>query len=374
MKRIKYLTPVAMVAIAAMLFVQGCGTTTSSTGTPTAAAQWTTVGTAGFTSGSASNNSLAFDATTPYLACIDNGLASVFKYTTSWTQVTGASGVGIVSGDRDIDIQFQVSPWVAFTDKNAGSALTIKKWTGTDWTTSITPGTGVVSYVYLAMKSDNSPIVVYQDAATGYTPHAISYDGTSWTEIGSNIATSSATSLAIAVSSNAGATPYVVYRGGGSDTQLRVRYYTGSTWDNVESSGLATANVAAGSSTSVALCPTTGKPWVVYQDSTDNTIHVYAASGSGWVNKGVASSGAAKYPTIAFASDGTPYIGFQDVANTDKATVVKLVGTTWTPLGSAGFTTGAVTYTHLAIDSNNVPYLAFQDGANSGKATVMKFQ
>jgi len=74
------------------------------------------------------------------------------------------------------------------------------------------------------------------------------------------------------------------------------------------------------------------------------------------------SPGTAWYPSFKLDSANTPYVGFADGANSSKATVMKLDGSTWGAVGNAGFSAGAAYYTSLAMDSNNTPYLAFSDG------------
>src|SRR5262245_42746129 len=44
----------------------------------------------------------------------------------------------------------------------------------------------------------------------------------------------------------------------------------------------------------------------------------------------------------------------------------------WETVGSSGFSAGEASYTSIIVD-NGTPYVAYQDGANSYKATLMKF-
>ncbi|MEJ0073320.1 MAG: hypothetical protein WDN27_04555 [Candidatus Saccharibacteria bacterium] len=51
------------------------------------------------------------------------------------------------------------------------------------------------------------------------------------------------------------------------------------------------------------------------------------------------SVGTANYDSLAFNGD-TPYVAFQDLGNSSKATVEKFDGTNWVPVGTAGFSAG----------------------------------
>ena len=83
------------------------------------------------------------------------------------------------------------------------------------------------------------------------------------------------------------------------------------------------------------------------------------------------SVGQADYVSL-FIDQGIPYVTYKDVANSEKATVMKYNGSNWVNVGSAGFSAGSADYTSLFI-YNGIPYVVYQDGANSYKTTVMKF-
>ena len=105
---------------------------------------------------------------------------------------------------------------------------------------------------------------------------------------------------------------------------------------------------------------------------------VVVANVVGWNVVGTASvsAGDASYTSLAIdPTTGTPYLGYQDGGNALKATVQKFVaGTGWTVVGTAGFSAGTVTYTSLAIDpTTGTPFLGNQDGGNGNKATVQRY-
>jgi len=83
------------------------------------------------------------------------------------------------------------------------------------------------------------------------------------------------------------------------------------------------------------------------------------------------SDGEAKYISL-FMYDNLPWVAYQDLGNSSKATVMKYDGNNWNAIGSSGFSAGTASYTSLSV-YNGIPYIAFKDGNNSDKVTVMKY-
>jgi hypothetical protein len=102
---------------------------------------------------------------------------------------------------------------------------------------------------------------------------------------------------------------------------------------------------------------------------------IFSAKAANWRNVGSNgfSAGQVNWTSIAIDSSGTPYVAYEDVANSNKATVMKFNDTIWVTLGNAGFSAGTANNPSIVIDKNGTPYIAFADGANSNKATVMKY-
>lgn len=147
-------------------------------------------------------------------------------------------------------------------------------------------------------------------------------------------------------------------------------------WEQVGTSPGASTGEA--SYTSLAFGPD-GKPYVAYTDvSTGSkaTVARLNALGSGWEVVGGTgfSDGAAYRISLAFGSDGKPYVAYTDTVNGNGATVMRLnaMETGWEVLGRVGFSDGPTSYTTLAFGSAGRPYVAFQDGINAGKASVMR--
>lgn len=112
--------------------------------------------------------------------------------------------------------------------------------------------------------------------------------------------------------------------------------------------------VAADSTTKVYTVNVTVNPW-----------HIVGTAGF--------SAGEVRNTSLAIDSSDTPYLAYQDYANSRKVTVMKYASGAWQTVGAAGFSAGEVGSVSLAIDSSDTPYVAYYDSANDGKATVMKY-
>ncbi len=138
-----------------------------------------------------------------------------------------------------------------------------------------------------------------------------------------------------------------------------------------------TAGFSAGTATYMSLAiDSSNTPYVAYQDMANSQkASVMKFDGANWVQVGTAgfSAGQADYISLAIDSSNTPYVTYQDMANSQKASVMKFDGTNWVQVGAAGFSAGTATYISLAIDGGNTPVVAYTDNANGGKASVMKF-
>ncbi len=175
-------------------------------------------------------------------------------------------------------------------------------------------------------------------------------------------------------------TPYVAYIDAGNANKATVMKYVAGAWTAVGIPGFSSARI---NYPSLAFSPD-GTPYLAYWDSNSNnggkTATVMKFTNGAWnvVGNAFFSAGLASYVSLAFAPDGTPYLGYQDSAsNGFKATVMKFNGSNWVAVGSPGLSAGQAYDTSLAISADGTPYIAYRDNtgsnANYGKATVMKF-
>lgn len=150
--------------------------------------------------------------------------------------------------------------------------------------------------------------------------------------------------------------------------------------------GLGTAfSSGQGAHTSMAMHNST--PYVVYSEQNAGSSSSFKASvkkfdGTTWSYVGSLgfSAGRANYTSIDFnTTSGEPYVAYQDVANGNKTTVKKFNGVSWVNVGTPGFSGGVIaTYQCIKIDNTTgIPYVAMRYRGTGSSAPyqlkIMKF-
>lgn len=438
---------------------------------------WELVGQAGFSAGVVSTPALALDQEgTPYVVYQDafnSSKATVMKFGAKASYTVTYDGNGAQAGSPPVDYQqyneqagvavldntgileksgYTFSGWNTEADGsgasyNAGGTLIMGSSNLTLYAVWITsspvdtenpdddmvkwqvighPGftEGIVFDHNLAVDSDGTPYVVYQDASNGYKATVKKYSKENgWSTVGQPGFTESfATKNKIAVDQNG--TIYVAFSDVnyvGSATVMKYTEQDG--WDFVGSPGFSPGNL---SSLDLQL-DANGVPYVALNSSYHLKVMKYNDESGEWTSVGNAENnlGGAGGSILAIGPDGVPYVAFSDNSggfrlsviryneaddswsfvgnrafskenvadlalvvdqdetvyiayttgfNGQKATVMNYVGSgTWTTVGNAEFSDGAANFVSMVLDQNGSPYVAYMDSANMNKATVMKY-
>jgi Secretion system C-terminal sorting domain len=147
-------------------------------------------------------------------------------------------------------------------------------------------------------------------------------------------------------------------------------------WKNVGNAGF---SIGQAYRPSLAINPIDGSPYMGYEDGANSyKATVMRYNGINWVNVGNAgfSAGIIYRANLAFSQSGQPYILFSDEATSPslKATVMKFDVTSWVNVGEEGFSAGMIQDNSLAFSpSDGQPYAGYSDETQGGRATVMKF-
>jgi hypothetical protein len=236
-------------------------------------------------------------------------------------------------------------------------------------------------YVSLAMDNNGKPVVTYQDKGTQHHGEAFTFNGTSWDMLGaiglSNGSGSGWNGLAsyTAIAVNSSGTPYVAYRDGNNAGKATVMSYNGSSWSVVGTPGI---SVAGCKFTNIGF-DKAGDPICMFTDkNTTYGISVMKYSAGVWsaigTNSATISGTYSYYVSMAIAND-TIYAAYQST-NYHMAVMrspVSGTGACWTQVGAADITGDTAAYQSIAIDKNGTPYLAFSDNRNASGITVMKY-
>ncbi len=254
-----------------------------------------------------------------------------YNFSTSTWSFAGNTRFAVGSaGKPSIVISGTGTPYVSYSGGSQGKAV-VKQLTNSIWTDVVPTGSTHIArdVRYNSIAIDNAGIAyrIYADASNEYKATVQKFNGTNWVSVGASAAISSEstvyTSIAIDRTTTPN-TPYVIYSEGHNQIAT-VKKYNGNAWVNV------------------------GTMNSVYATSTE-------------------------YTSIAIDKNGTPYVAFTSNLSSygNKAVVRKFVNNAWADVGNTLFSSGAAVDLSIALDENNIPYTIYADGGNSGKATVMK--
>jgi hypothetical protein len=201
---------------------------------------------------------------------------------------------------------------------------------------------------------------------TGSLPGTATLTGPAgWQEVGSGsasgggISDNSGNSFWPSLAVAPDGTPYVAWSddSGGVDKEIYVRCWKGSNWEEVGSgsaSGGGISNNWGDSFWPSLAVASDGTPYVAWHDFTggDREIYVRRWNGSSWEEVGTGSAsgggisdndGASWVPSLAVAPDGTPYVAWYDDSSGDEEIYVRRWnGSSWEEVGSGSASGGGI--------------------------------
>ncbi|MFZ4619904.1 MAG: LamG-like jellyroll fold domain-containing protein [Bacteroidota bacterium] len=332
---------------------------------------WYTIGTAGVSDGIIYYLSLAVSSTgIPYIGYTDyaNGnKATVMRYTEyGWLPVGTKPFTTGTAMYMNMTLASDGTPYVAYQDGSNSNKLTVQKFIGAAWTVVGTEGcsAGSVTDVQIRIAPDGTPYVGFADGANSGKPTAMKYNGSSWVVVGNAGFSPFVPSDSDFKLSNDG-TPHFALRGGyGSNQRANVVKFNGSNWVSVGNTDF--SNNAAYYIT-LAFSPA-NVPYVTFSDS---KVKVMKDSSSTWVSVGDVNTSTSSYlPVLAFAQDGTPFIGYTDGG---FMAVKKFINGAWQFVGTSTVTSSNSDYPSIAVSSTGVPYEAHTENVLGNKPVVKRY-
>ena len=349
-------------------------------------AQWTNIGTSGFSPGQASSISFALDTNgTPYVAFQDNDSSSkisVMKFTGGSWSLVGARGFSPYEADYvSLAMAADGTPYVGFSDNGGNGSgpgskqVIVMKYNGSTWVNVGAPDFSAVEADFISLAFDHNGVlyVAYYDNAT-FSPTIKKFNGSAWVDVGIQITTSiSANDISLAIDNNN--VPLVAFSDGSTGHKASVIKYNGSTWVNVGAAGF---TPDAAYYTSLTIAPD-GTPYIAFEDANDTLkASVMKFNGSNWVfvgAEGFSIGEQVQFLDIAIDPCGTPYVTYQDNGTIDYSniTVNKFNGSNWVIVGQAAFSTSGSAYNNIVLDKFGTPMVAYQDVEYSNKVSVEIF-
>ena len=213
----------------------------------------------------------------------------------------------------------------------------------------------------------HEPYVVFVDAANGDKATVMKFDGNSWTNVGpAGFSTDAVNNISLAIDPISG-DPYVAYSStceGYACSAIFVKKFDGNSWTNV---GPEIIDGGIISNHSLAINPTTGKPYILYDTQMEGwgCEKVAKYSGSAWLDVGGCASqtGNSDPGAIGFQPvSNLLYIAYADWAVQKKITVMRYgYSSEWETIGSQGFSDGPQTMDiNLAFHpTSRIPYVSY---------------
>lgn len=304
-------------------------------------AEWSPVGSAGFSSGAIGVPSLLVDGDVLYAAfgvVGENNSASVhvMKYELDgagdWTQAGSPIAVGIINPDLLMDqdsapflLAHDGAVHIAYRDGTVTGKMTVKKLNGSgNWETIGNAGFS---------------------AGDIYDPSLAVMGGALY----------------------AGFTDYTFEAGYGA-TVMKFNTVSGR-WELVGPRGFTSGNAF-----DTSLVSDGSRLYVVYGNSVRKASAMTFDSAKGeWVTVGSAGFSVGQaYGIAATAANGGLYAAYQDAGRSDRITMMKYTGSGWVAVGTAGFTPGKGFAPSLIVHGG-VPYVVYEDRSADAKLSAMKY-
>ncbi|MBX2907164.1 MAG: Ig-like domain-containing protein [Taibaiella sp.] len=240
------------------------------------------------------------------------------------------------------------------------------------WTLIGASGISAYTASYTAIGFDGSdvPYVGYNDNGNGATVYK--YSSSAWSMVGSQyfMGQPQYSSIAFDGSGN----PYFAAQNNNSSQAPTVMKYASGSWSMLGGS----TPTSDGSSNNNLAIDASGNIYFAYKElysTYANKLTVVKYDGSSWsvVGSRGFSPGTVDYVSLALNASGTPYVAFRDGNSANKATVMSYNGSTWSVVGSDGFSSGGASHLSITIDRSGTPYVAYSGNSGSNKLTVKKY-
>ena len=266
-------------------------------------------------------------------------------------------------------------PYVCQIDSNTNQPV-VKKLNGNSWVNVGQPSTGntVCSYSSLAISNNNVPYIAYRNSDlnsginTGYVKK---FDGANWVLVGTNGFTNGNEGDYILKIDNNNV-PYVAYNGYGNPDKLIIKKFNGTNWIDV-SLGLITNTSTTAFYYDFEL-DNNNNPVVLFDDIVGNDIVLKARKlvGSTWTDIGTGGLvGIGFKPSMAFDSNNILNVAYVTGNNPDLL-VKKFNGTSWVGVGST-LASVNIENPKLAMGPNNSPIVSYKDVQNGYIVNVKKY-
>lgn len=316
-----------------------------------------------------------------------NTPASLDPQANYWQQLGGAVGLG-----EDASLKTDgTNTTIAYSEDDGTSQnITIKKWTGSTWTSLGSLSGSNDSYSAarspsIALDNAGYPVVAWHERADYDEFNKISniyiqrFNGTSWVNVGTgvldgwNALDTYAYSPSVALDSSGN--PVVAWSEDDTtmDHDIYVQRFNGTSWVRVGEKLNANTNTYDSSAIQPSLAiDSSDNPVVAWSEDNGSVYNIYVRrfNGTSWVKVGNgilnATVGSAYGPSLALDSSDNPVVAWNEGSG---IYVQRFNGTSWVNVGSGvlNATTGSAGGPSLVLDESDNPIVSWEesDGTSS---------
>lgn len=245
---------------------------------------WVYVGSQGFTSGIAREQSLSIDQQTGnvylhYSDATNNGKSVVSKYndnTGNWESLNN----GYASGQQNFYCQLKTDNGIPHLVYGGYQAV-LKKFENNTWNAIPGPIISIAQAWYTRLAFDgNTKYVVYSDKSVNSRATVAKITTNSLTTVGDTFGFTVG-GVAYTDIGVANSVPYISFQDSLSGRKISVMKFNGTTWENVGNAGISGGNV-----TQTRISFHNSIPYISYQDGNDGKLYVKRFTGTNWETVG----------------------------------------------------------------------------------------
>ncbi len=305
--------------------------------------------------------------------------------TSGWQLVGGLVNDGLYYTSSVSTTSLSGQPYVAYSEENGSSVsqIHVRRFNGTSWVdvggSSLNLNTADQAGSPAIADIGGSLYVAWSESnGAAYQLHVASYNGSSWTQVGSGSLNVSPTSSAeFDVLTGVGGVPYLAWlENAGTSTapsQLYVDRFTSGSWQPVGSSPVNLS--AADDAESPSLADIGGTPWLSWSEAPPvgggfgaYEIHVATFNGSSWTAVGTSANidtGQDAFARIASVG-GKPLLGVDQYEPAGEPVYVRRWdGGSWSTVGSlVSLSPDDTTWGYSLASVGGVPYVATAEGTS----------
>lgn len=341
--------------------------------------QWTAVGSAGFTAGTAEYASIETYNNVPYIAFRDqsNGAkASVMKFNgTTWEYVGTPGFSSGVAGDTKIQFDNNGVLHVAFSDATNAGKATVMKFNGTAWEFVGTAGFTAGNSFWYGFKFDNNnvPYLSYMDGVSGggnkLTVKKFNSGSNTWDTVGTERFSGSYVGWT-SLSFDSNNKLYLALQDGSQSQKASVMTFNGTSWEYVGNAGIS----GFGTNYSNLHITANNSVYLAYSEPDNgykSTVKKLDASNNTWTS--VYTTPAHAAPVNISGTGNNLFIAYSTCPSSCFVGAAKYNSNTNTfeDYGTQPIISSAAEVVDLTFSSNGTPYLFANAYSENQKATVM---